>query len=93
MAGMMVEGALARGQRVGVLGVELEEGAAVLHEDAGSRGHEGGAELEVDALNERAGLPIPIHGAEVDRVATHTRLGGVRGRARRMSIFSARCRA
>ncbi len=64
-----VVGALARLQPVGVIGIETEIGAAVLQGEAPAARHDTGSEAHVIAVDERAGVALAVHHAEIDRVA------------------------
>ena len=61
--------ALARGQGVGMAGIEREERAAVLQEHPGVTGHDGGAELVIGALDHRDRVAVRVGRHDRDRVA------------------------
>ena len=61
--------ALARGQRIGVAGVEREEGAPILQEHAGVAGHDRGTELVIRALDHGHGIAVRVGRHDSDRVA------------------------
>ena len=67
---------------VGRVGVQGEVVRAVVHQDAGVAGHEARPEPVVEALDQRARVPVRVDGADVDRVAADGRGRGRRGRGR-----------
>ena len=64
-----VEGTLAGLKAVDVRRVEGEEAAPVLEQHARAPGHDAGAEVMVDALDQGDGIALPVHHAQPDGVA------------------------
>src|SRR5438093_1190122 len=72
-----VHGALAGGERVGLGGIEREEGAPILEDDARVTRHEPRAPGEIERLDQRDRVAFPVGGDDGDRVS---RGGGSAGR-------------
>ena len=83
-------GPLARSQPVGVAVLEREAGAAVLQDDAGAGRDDAASRSVVDALDQRAGIALLVHRAQVDRAAALQRPGRGRAGARRVDQRAAR---
>ena len=82
-----VVGPLARREGVGVGGVQREQPGPVVQHDAGAGGHHAGAEVGEDAVDERAGVALPVHGADVHRVAAGDGLPVGRGHHRLARVY------
>ena len=74
-----VEGFASGADSARAIARELETRAAILPDDSALRQHAARPEFEIDALDEAHREPIPINGAEPDRVASARGLGPGQG--------------
>ena len=63
-------GPLVRGQGIRVLGVQREESAPIVQRNPRTRHHQPCPEALVKAVDERAGVPVPINHRQVGRIGS-----------------------
>jgi hypothetical protein len=84
-----VQGALARGQTIDVMGIQRKEAAPILQDESGLRHHHGRTKVKIQTLNHGDGIAGPVHDSRINGVAPQglSRGGGGTGKVNPLPLI------